>query len=278
MEKLFAMNSLASVVIITKNQRTFLMRSLPMLFAQQGVGDVDVVVVDSGSTDGACEYILTTPARLVCIPPESFGYARAYNIGMRAARSGSRFLVRLSGDAVPARTDWLANLLASFANDPKVAAVWGPQIAPPTLRNPMEAYINAVYYPPSRPRRRFRRAVTVNGANLAVRREFWEAHPFDEMLPQAEDFAWLGHWTRQGKQVVYTPDAPVVHGHDEPLGATLRRSLSQSALMWRMRLFPSHRRFLCWKTTAGADVAVPLARNGFAKLVCARLPRDQKKF
>jgi glycosyltransferase involved in cell wall biosynthesis len=51
----------ATVVIITKNQRPYLERSLPVIAAQTGVpGRVETVVVDDGSTDGARDVIRHT--------------------------------------------------------------------------------------------------------------------------------------------------------------------------------------------------------------------------
>src|SRR3712207_2042463 len=103
----------ASVVIITKNQRAFLQRSLPVIAAQRGFeeGGLEVIVVDSGSTDGAQEVVRASvgPVRLVEIPPRTFTYARAHNAG--AAQAQGDLLVRLSGDAIPADACWLSRLL-----------------------------------------------------------------------------------------------------------------------------------------------------------------------
>jgi rhamnosyltransferase len=228
-----------SVVIITKNQRGFLERSLPAIARQQGVppGQTEVIVVDSGSTDGAQDVVRAVASaaarvRLVEIPAATFGYARAHNAG--AARARGEFLVRLSGDAVPAGDHWLRSLLAPFEDD-GVAATWGSQILPPGIRNPLERYAQRLCYGTARAPRRFTRDVTVLGCNMAVRRTLWRRHPYDERLPQAEDYAWMHHWYRCGYAGVFVPGAAVVHGHDEPLARALHRSLAQSALQCLIR-------------------------------------------
>ena len=104
----------AAVVVITRNQRPFLARSLPMLAAQVGVETPpEIIVVDSGSTDGARELIDATPGvrRLdyTGSAGDRFNYARAYNQGIRAAAPDTDFIVRLSGDAVPADAGWFAD-------------------------------------------------------------------------------------------------------------------------------------------------------------------------
>ena len=230
------------MVVITRNQRVFLKRSLPMLAAQRleegsarGAG-LEVIVVDSGSTDGALDVVRahSGAVRLVEIAPETFGFARAHNVG--AAHARGEFVVRLSGDAIPARDDWLQRLLAPFAGDARLAATWGGQILPPHVRNPLERFAQRLLYPPSRPARRYTTPTTVNGANLAVRRSLLAAHPYDERLPQAEDYAWVAHWCRRGWTAAYVPDAPVIHGHEEPLVRAARRALAQSTFQGLIRL------------------------------------------
>ena len=227
----------ASVVIITKNQRAFLERSLPVLAAQNVPGDDDafeVIVVDSGSTDGAQAVVRSHAprARLIEIAPESFGYARAHNVG--AGRARGTFLVRLSGDAVPDGPNWLSRLLAPF-DAPAVAATWGRQALPADVKNPLEHLAQRLFYDARRPARTYRRPTLVFGSCMAVRAALWKAHSYDERIPQAEDYAWLAYWQRRGYVGAYVPEAVVVHGHDEPLVRALRRAFAQSALQALIR-------------------------------------------
>ncbi len=215
-----------SVVIITRDQRRFLERSLHAIADQTAVsGPIETIVVDSGSTDGAQAFVLANGAHLIDYGPQRFRYARAYNLGFAVARAP--IVVRLSGDAIPADPYWLRALLAPFS-DLSVAAVWGRQILPSHIRNPVESRFDRWLRPGQE--RRYTRAITVLGSSMAVRRDLWQRYPFDELLPQAEDYDWLHHATRQGFAGIYTPDAAILHGHDESLGRALRRSFAQSIL------------------------------------------------
>ena len=62
-------------------------------------GKYEIIVVDSGSTDGAKEYCRSQKVKLVNIPSQNFNYANALNKGARVAEG--RYLVRLSGDCIP---------------------------------------------------------------------------------------------------------------------------------------------------------------------------------
>lgn len=228
----------ATVVIITKNQRTYLERSLPRIRAQRGVSAFEIIVVDSGSTDGATNIVREHGAKLIEIAPETFGYARAYNIG--ATQGSGKYLVRLSGDAVPLETDWLVKLLEPMENDPAIGATWGAQQLPPGLRNPVEHWCQVLYgYNAAKGAKpeRVTRLRTVLGCNMATRRALWERFPFPE-IAQAEDYAYFAALIQNGFVGAFVPEARVLHGHEEPFPKAIARSLQQSLwqvqIRWRM--------------------------------------------
>ncbi len=210
-------------------------RSLPILLSQTP-NVPEIIVVDSGSTDGALNLIKQTPGvRLVKIPGATFNYARAHNAGAKIARG--EFIVRLSGDALPIGDTWLHELLSPFS-DSTVALTWGRQVLPEGVHNPLEAAFERAMRPfcPNAAPVRYAHLVTVLGCNMATRRALWQAHPYDEVLPQAEDYAFFQTCLRRKEGVgVYVPSAPVLHGHDESLFRALRRSLAQSALQVGIR-------------------------------------------
>jgi rhamnosyltransferase len=102
-----------SIVIRAKNEARFIGETLAAIGRQEGVGQVEVIVVDSGSTDGTQDIVRGYPARLIEIPPETFTYGRALNLGVAAARGG--VVVSLSAHSLPAHERWLANLVRNFA-------------------------------------------------------------------------------------------------------------------------------------------------------------------
>ncbi len=221
----------ASVVIVTKDQKDFLQRSLPVLLNQDFESDYEIIVVDSGSTDGAREYIGSLPVKLVKIQPETFNFAKAFNIGAKKAKG--KYLVRLSGDVVPIGKNWLNETIKPF-EDPRIGGTYG--IYTITGR---EGY----GYPDFWPAERFPQKLTkysvrptpLMGVNLfgiefgddkvrekvfnfaggccAIRKDIWQRRPFNEKLLAGEDaeYAWFLHLI--GYDIVCNPEAKTTHEH-----------------------------------------------------------------
>lgn len=104
-----------SVVIPTKNRRTLLQRAVRSVLAQEGV-EVQLVVVDDGSTDQSAEAILALGHDRVQVVslPTSGGVGAARNAGV--ARADGRWLAFLDDDDVWA-PEKLARQMARLAAD-----------------------------------------------------------------------------------------------------------------------------------------------------------------
>ena len=109
----------ASIIIRAKNEEALVGEVLTAVYGQT-VRDIEVIVVDSGSTDRTLEIARTFPLKIIEIQPEEFTYGRALNIGCRAAQG--EFLAFVSAHAVPLTANWLACLISHF-DDPNVAGV-----------------------------------------------------------------------------------------------------------------------------------------------------------
>ena len=102
----------SSILLLTKNGASDLEQLLPSLFAQEGASQVEVIAVDSGSTDRTLDLLREYRVRIVEIPAEEFHHARTRNFAAGLARG--EILVFLSQDAVPASASWLSSLIAAF--------------------------------------------------------------------------------------------------------------------------------------------------------------------
>jgi rhamnosyltransferase len=219
---------LASMIILTKNGEKYLRSLLDALYCQKGIGQAEVIVIDSGSSDGTLAIVKDFPSvRLVEIPPSEFGHGKTRNLGARLARG--EFLIYLPQDATPIGSDWLGRLLRSFG-DPVVVGVYGRQVARVDA-SPMEAFfLSRTYH--SHPEKRILEkgeAVsltrcffsTVGGA---VRASTWAVHPFREDIIMSEDQAWASDVMRAGYAVAYEPEGAVWHSHQYGIVDIFRRN------------------------------------------------------
>ncbi len=198
-----------SVVVRAYNEARHIGRLLEGI-RRQTVQDVEVVLVDSGSTDATVDIARGYGARIVTIAPQEFTFGRALNRGIAAARG--TFIVMASAHVYPVYPDWLERLLEPFA-DPRVALTYGKQRGNATTKF-SEHQIFAAWFPDGHGPQ-YQDHPFCNNANAAIRRALWEQHPYDETLPGLEDIAWAKWALEQGYAVVYVPEAEIIHVHEE---------------------------------------------------------------
>ncbi|MEP0804235.1 MAG: glycosyltransferase family 2 protein [Chloroflexota bacterium] len=197
-----------SIVIRAYNEERHIGRLLEGI-RHQTVRDVEIILVDSGSTDGTVSVAEGFGARVVRIPPAEFTFGRSLNFGVRAATR--EFVVIASAHVYPVYPDWLESLLYPF-EDEKVALTYGKQRGPATAKF-SEQQIFHQWYPDvsslDQP------TAFCNNANAAIRRSLWERHPYDETLTGLEDVEW-GKWAKeQGYKIAYVAEAEIIHVHNE---------------------------------------------------------------
>jgi glycosyltransferase involved in cell wall biosynthesis/SAM-dependent methyltransferase len=115
-----------SVIIPTKNAGPEFESVLEKIKNQKGIASVEIIIVDSASTDGTCEIAEKYGCRIFVIQPEEFNHGLTRNYG--AEQASGEFIVFLVQDAIPVGEYWLFNLVKSFGNNEKIAAVTCRQI------------------------------------------------------------------------------------------------------------------------------------------------------
>ena len=226
-----------SILFVVKNEHHNLERILPTIASQDYEGDVELVAVDSGSTDDTVKLLEAHGARICEIPPEEFHHGRTRNVA--ASMATNDVLVCLSGDAFPVDETWLRHLVSPFV-DGKVGGVYGQQIAPDgtgvrrrqslaseyseyrQVRDPAEIE----KYTPGH----FR----FSNANAAVRKSCWDQFRWDETLLLAEDQGLCRDMLFAGMTVIYEPAAKVIHGHERGLWQEFKFALDNGLSLSRL--------------------------------------------
>ncbi|MGB4440220.1 MAG: glycosyltransferase family 2 protein, partial [Sedimentibacter sp.] len=110
-----------SIIIPTKNAGEEYELLLKNLINQNGFSEIEIVVVDSGSTDNTVEISRKYGATVIKIKPEEFSHSYSRNIG--AEKATKEYLCVMTQDALPTSEYWLYHLYRTMENNPKVAAV-----------------------------------------------------------------------------------------------------------------------------------------------------------
>lgn len=213
-----------AVGIPVRNGGALLSEVLRAVLTQQVEADVELLVVDSGSTDGSVQVARSAGAEVIAIDPSTFTHGGARNLIME--RTSAPHVALLTQDAVPASRAWLASLLAGFDLAPDVALVYGPYLPRPGASHMVRRELTehfASLSPGGGPRvDRLSPGERVAGpgavtfftsANAGIRREAWERVPF-RPAPYAEDQLLAVEMLETGFAKAYCPDAAVVHSHD----------------------------------------------------------------
>jgi glycosyltransferase involved in cell wall biosynthesis len=197
-----------SVVIRCYNEEEHIGKLLHGII-QQTIKNVEIIIVDSGSTDNTLSIACQYPVKIADIQPEDFSFGHSLNRGCDAAEG--EFIVIASAHVYPLYIDWLEQLLAPF-EDPKVSLVYGKQVGGETTKF-SECQIFEKWFPD---KSNFSQDHPFcNNANAAIRRCVWQQYPYDEKLTGLEDLAWAHITMQAGYKIAYQPNAAVVHVHNE---------------------------------------------------------------
>jgi glycosyltransferase involved in cell wall biosynthesis len=206
----------------------------------------ELVVCDSGSSDGSVDHARAHGARVIEIAPDRFSHGGTRNLLMGAANGAHVAL--LTQDSQPADEGWLARMLAGFELAPDVALVFGPYRAradaPVPVCLELERWFDSLS-PDGSPQlerlaahERSPAAIELVGrqgfftdANACLARAAWERVPFRE-VPYAEDRVLAIDMLRARYAKVYAPQAAAIHSHDYTTSEQLRRCFDE----WRALL------------------------------------------
>jgi len=205
-----------SIVIRAYNEEKYIGRLLEGI-RQQTLKDVEIILVDSGSTDSTISIAESFAARIVRIPSDEFTFGRSLNSGVRAATR--EFVVIASAHVYPVYPDWLESLLRPLADD-RVALTYGKQRGPETVKFSEQQIFHQWYPDVSKPRQD---TAFCNNANAAIRKGLWEQNPYDETFTGLEDLAWAKWVKEQGYDISYVAEAETIHVHNETARGVFNR-------------------------------------------------------
>lgn len=231
----------ATVVILTKNPGNIFYKVLESALQQKTSFDYEILVIDSGSSDGTVEYIKKFDrVRLIEIKPSDFGHGKTRNLAIKEANG--QYVAMLTHDAQPYNNQWLQNLVSVFKKDPKIAGAFGRH----------KAYNNAVITIKQSIKKHFdllasacsvsfiedlnrykndigykQQLYFFSDNNSCINKKIWKKIPIPDVA-FAEDQAWAKAFLEQGYKKAYVDNAIVYHSHNYGILNTFRRSYDES--------------------------------------------------
>src|SRR5882724_1602199 len=146
------MSQTVSVIIPVKDGARWLAQTLAAV-TNECDERVDVLVVDSGSSDRSVAIARDAGARVLEIAPEQFGHGRTRNFAVE--HTEGELICFLTQDATPC-PGWVDAYREAIAMDPRVGVAFGPQLprpgAPPMIARGLHEYFDGFGAPDGPPR------------------------------------------------------------------------------------------------------------------------------
>jgi glycosyltransferase involved in cell wall biosynthesis len=253
-----------SVVVRALNEEKWLGQALQACRSQTLADDreLELVLVDSGSTDGTIAVARAHGCRIVHITKDEFTFGRSLNIGCEAATGD--VLVFISAHCIPKTTSWLEDLIRPIEAG-LCDYAYGRQVGHEVSRF-SERQVFAHYFGEKSllPQPGF----FCNNANSAIRADAWQKFRFDEAVTGLEDMVLAKTIVNSGGRIGYVAEAPVIHVHEETLQQT-RRRYYREALTMRSIMPEVHFHFWdlvsCFAAGVTHDMGVALSEKAFLK-------------
>ena len=258
-----------SVVMPTLNAGADLRVVLERLRAQQGLPPIEIVAVDSGSTDGTLALCERFGVTVVPYPGGPFNHGVARNAG--AAVATGEYLVFMSQDAIPVGTGALAGFVRALRSDPLLAAASARQVPRSDAdlfscwqlwcyREKVLGYRADTVVSVARgelaglgPAERHR-AAQLDNVFACVRRSVFEEHRFRPRVI-AEDLDLGLRLLDAGYRIGFMSSVAAIHSHTRPPAYHLRRSFVEWLALVDLLGYPTRD----WPEAGGAAMAPAIA-------------------
>jgi len=248
-EKTPMKNADVTIVFRALNEEKYFEQALQACRAQV-LDDLtlDIVLVDSGSTDRTLKIAEKYECQIVHIPKHEFSFGRSLNWGCEAAQGD--YLIFISAHCIPTHDRWLQNLIQPLI-DNKAVYSYGRQLGNESSKF-SEKQLFAKYFPDydKCPQEGF----FVNNANSAIKKKSWKVFKFDEDVTGLEDMVLGKQLVAAGEKIAYIANAPVTHIHEETFRQVKRRYYRE-ALTLRSVLPEVHMNFFDFVRYSAAGIS-----------------------
>jgi glycosyltransferase involved in cell wall biosynthesis len=240
------MDNNVSIIIPTFNGGSILRECLEALSNQSFSGDIQLVVIDSGSSDGTVDLVEQFGAEIMIIDQKDFHHSRTRNKAVSKAKHPN--IIFLVQDAIPISQYWLRDMVNSLCNN-EVVAVYGQQVphkdADLFARFEVdyhskylgdESLIQTIVSTEEFDKLTYENAlrkVRFDNVCAIYSKEHLIENPFPD-IAFGEDMAWAYDVMKKGYNVLYEPQIKVHHSHNRSPQYRFRRAIVNTVCCWEI--------------------------------------------
>jgi len=215
---------LISVVIPVKNGEQTIASCLNGIFQQTLKDQLEVIVIDSGSTDKTIDIVKQFPVRIKHIAPHEFNHGDTRNLGIQLSKG--EFVLMTVQDATPVDERWIETLYSNFVDD-DIVGVCGQQVVPHHAdKNPLQWFkpvseAEIICHQFSDPKKftelsgkEQRQYCNWDDVTAMYRKSIFENIPFRRIM-FSEDTLWAQDALVAGYKIAYDYKARVYHYHHQ---------------------------------------------------------------
>ncbi|MBI1792906.1 MAG: glycosyltransferase [Chloroflexi bacterium] len=214
-----------SIVIPTKNAGPLFRKTLEAIKKQQYEGPIELIIIDSGSTDNTLSLASEYGAFVITIPPNEFDHGLTRNRAIEKATG--EIIILMSQDVLPGNEHLIHNFVTAF-EDKDVAGAYARQVPRENADVITKRNLNNWLIGRKRDEIRLIRDWTLyqslspmehyyfcNFDNVcsAIRRNVWQSIPFNANK-FGEDIDWSQRVLESGWKIAYWPSSYVIHSHE----------------------------------------------------------------
>lgn len=195
-----------SIVVRTKDNEDILEETLSAIITQKNI-DMELIVIDSGSTDSTLEIASKFNARIVHYKDV---YIPGKVINEAISECSNEFVTFINSDTICLSPDSINNLLIPL-QDESVGATFGRQVVRPEAEPwVIKDYLNA--FPDSNNKPDW---MLISLPLASLKKSIWNQKQFYSDAYASEDTEWA-KWVIEntGKKIVYIPDSIAMHSHN----------------------------------------------------------------
>lgn len=229
---------LVSVLLPVKNQEQDVRELLPLVLGQSVSARLEIVAVDSGSSDGTVQALREFDATVISIDPNDFDHGLTRNLAVEQAHGD--ILLFLSGRARPVGDRWLAPLMATLEEDPEAAGVCSRVMPSPSADILLAKSGSAELSGASMTERKMiedwdayrklsveqrREFLNFHTVGTVVRAEVFADIQFRSVPTLGEDLLWAREVLEAGWALWHQAASVVHHSHEYTLGERFARNV-----------------------------------------------------